>query len=587
VLSLLLAVPVLTVAAPPDAALAATKPAVTKLSTKSGPTTGGTKVTITGKHFTKVTGVFFGTTPGTGLKVTSATRLRVTTPAHAAGAVHVRVVTKSGKSTKVRADRFRFEAWVRTTMPWPSDAAYAPSVRQSACWADQQCAVAGTYTQASGNHEAVLWTLAGTKWSVVRAPVPGDAATNSQAFPLQLACGTTGVCAASAAYRAHRDGSDVAADLLWGRSGGTWAVVSPPVPAGGDPGTADIEGLACGGAVCAAHGFYDGPSGRTPALWSFEEGAWAAVPLPVPADAVRPDLADVVGIACGDDGACAASGLYLATPGVQSRRALWQLSAAGWSVHAASTADGKGYAETTDFPVACGVDGQCFAGLEVEVSPGVRRTDVWTLADGTWELTTLPLPGDAESATSDRVAEIACSAAGSCVAVGQYDDQAGDQRGALWVRSAAGSWSVTRAPLPDDAAQNPDPTIRQLACDRGGACFAVGDYVYHQGGADVDQFGAFDRLRWTYANGAWSLTRLFAGTAPTHEQMSTACGSGFCVLGGLGTVWTLTGVTWRVSPLDAPSNVLGLVVAPGGGLALGTYTDPSAATVDGAWVYVG
>src|SRR6478752_758525 len=98
--ALVLAVPV-AVAVPITAVTAAAPhagapPAVTRLSTTSGPTTGGTRVTVTGRHFTKVTSVRFGRAPGLRVRVRSATRLVVTTPAHAAGVVPVRVVTRHG-----------------------------------------------------------------------------------------------------------------------------------------------------------------------------------------------------------------------------------------------------------------------------------------------------------------------------------------------------------------------------------------------------------------------------------------------------------------------------------------------------------
>ncbi|THF63630.1 hypothetical protein E6C76_13630 [Pseudothauera nasutitermitis] len=74
-------------------------PTVTSLSPTSGPTAGGTSVTITGANFTGATGVTFGGTAGTGLVVTNATTITVATPAHAAGAVNVAVTTPGGTAT--------------------------------------------------------------------------------------------------------------------------------------------------------------------------------------------------------------------------------------------------------------------------------------------------------------------------------------------------------------------------------------------------------------------------------------------------------------------------------------------------------
>jgi hypothetical protein len=73
-------------------------PVVTTVSPSSGPTPGGTVVTITGTGFTGVTAVTFGGAPATSFTVNSATQITATTPVHAAGAAPV-VVTKPGANS--------------------------------------------------------------------------------------------------------------------------------------------------------------------------------------------------------------------------------------------------------------------------------------------------------------------------------------------------------------------------------------------------------------------------------------------------------------------------------------------------------
>lgn len=103
-----LALPTLWASASPAQALS--KPKVSKVSPTSGRTAGGDTVTVTGSGFTKTAKVLFGTTPGTNVTVVSSKKLTVVSPAGAAGYVHVRVVTKKGKSAKVTKDRFRYVA---------------------------------------------------------------------------------------------------------------------------------------------------------------------------------------------------------------------------------------------------------------------------------------------------------------------------------------------------------------------------------------------------------------------------------------------------------------------------------------------
>ncbi|GAA1332779.1 hypothetical protein GCM10009610_73140 [Pseudonocardia xinjiangensis] len=73
-------------------------PVVTTVSPSSGPTPGGTVVTITGTGFTGVTAVTFGGAPAASFTVNSATQITATTPVHAAGAAPV-VVTKPGANS--------------------------------------------------------------------------------------------------------------------------------------------------------------------------------------------------------------------------------------------------------------------------------------------------------------------------------------------------------------------------------------------------------------------------------------------------------------------------------------------------------
>ena len=76
-------------------------PTVTAVSPTSGPTTGGTSVTITGTNLTGATSVTFGGTAGT-ITANTATQITATTPAHAAATnVQVQVTTPGGSSADV------------------------------------------------------------------------------------------------------------------------------------------------------------------------------------------------------------------------------------------------------------------------------------------------------------------------------------------------------------------------------------------------------------------------------------------------------------------------------------------------------
>jgi hypothetical protein len=83
-------------------------PAVTAISPTSGPSKGGTTVTITGSGFTGATKVTFGKTAGKSLAVVDDTTITVRSPAGSSGAVAVKVTTPDGTSAAVAADLFTY-----------------------------------------------------------------------------------------------------------------------------------------------------------------------------------------------------------------------------------------------------------------------------------------------------------------------------------------------------------------------------------------------------------------------------------------------------------------------------------------------
>ena len=99
---------------PADVAAAASTPAVTAVSPTSGPSSGGTSVTLTGSGFTGATAVDFGSSAATGVSVTSDSSLTATSPALSVSSstptttVDVTVITPSGTSATSTADEFTY-----------------------------------------------------------------------------------------------------------------------------------------------------------------------------------------------------------------------------------------------------------------------------------------------------------------------------------------------------------------------------------------------------------------------------------------------------------------------------------------------
>ncbi|WP_232245825.1 MULTISPECIES: IPTL-CTERM sorting domain-containing protein [Delftia] len=76
-------------------------PTLTSVAPNSGSTAGSTSVKLTGNNLTGATAVSFGGTAALDYAVNNATTITATTPAHAAGAVNVTIITPGGSATLV------------------------------------------------------------------------------------------------------------------------------------------------------------------------------------------------------------------------------------------------------------------------------------------------------------------------------------------------------------------------------------------------------------------------------------------------------------------------------------------------------
>jgi hypothetical protein len=88
----------------------ASAPTVTAVSPTSGPTVGGTSVTVTGTNFTGASAVMFGNVPATSFSVSSPTQLTAVSPVHGAGVVDITVTTAGGTSSTSASDQFTYVA---------------------------------------------------------------------------------------------------------------------------------------------------------------------------------------------------------------------------------------------------------------------------------------------------------------------------------------------------------------------------------------------------------------------------------------------------------------------------------------------
>jgi hypothetical protein len=108
---------------------AASRPVVTSVSVTSASTSGGKRLTVTGKRFRSVSAVRFGRTKAE-FSVVSSRKLRVVVPAHSAGVVHVFVVTAHHRrSSRNSASRFTYVVPPAVTKVSPASGGTAGGTR--------------------------------------------------------------------------------------------------------------------------------------------------------------------------------------------------------------------------------------------------------------------------------------------------------------------------------------------------------------------------------------------------------------------------------------------------------------------------
>ena len=95
-------------------------PSVTSVSPTSGPTAGGTTVTINGTGFTGATAVSFGGTVASTFTVNGSSKITATSPAESAGTVDITVTTPGGTSASSANDQYTYVAVPTVTSVSPS-----------------------------------------------------------------------------------------------------------------------------------------------------------------------------------------------------------------------------------------------------------------------------------------------------------------------------------------------------------------------------------------------------------------------------------------------------------------------------------
>jgi hypothetical protein len=387
--------------------------------------------------------------------------------------------------------------WTAAEAPLPADAIpldhFEGSVSGIACPTAVSCVVDGWY-QGNNDDDALVETVSNGRWVAQRPRSPASAADQSSLL-YAVACPVPGRCIAGGSFNDTGSGDSVG--LIDTLSGGTWMPSGLSLPSGaGRDKNASVDSLACPAVdTCVAVGsnWYINPAATAQEsqamIQTLARAAWAPAEAPLPADAATGDTrySYLYGVACPAPGSCVAVGSY--NDSADGSRALVETLANGtWTPLAAPLPEGAAVPRNTKLSntkinalnyVACTAPGSCVAVGTYTAKSGTTQALVETLANGTWTPSAAPLPKGAPRQDGAVLWGVACPVPGSCAAVGSYytDKSDSDSQG-LSETLSGGVWIPARAPLPGNAARNgQSATLYTVACATAGSCVAGGNYT--------------------------------------------------------------------------------------------------------------
>ncbi len=208
----------------------------------------------------------------------------------------------------------------------------------------------------------------------------------------------------------------------------------------------------------------------------------------------------------------------------------------------------------------CPAPGNCVAVGDYQTGTGQQEGLIEIEHAGSWTAAEAPLPGDAAANPEVGLFNVSCPTAGSCVVVGFYRSTGGDEHGMVLTQQGS-SWSAITAPVPHGVVST-GSYMFSVSCFAPGSCAATGIY---DNSSDQAQ-----GLLLVGHDGSWQATQapLPAGAAANlpAELISVSCGGpAECVAVGIydngvdeeqGLIERLTGDTW--APVNAVSPVAGV-----------------------------
>jgi hypothetical protein len=394
-------------------------------------------------------------------------------------------------------------SWTAIAAPPPADPA-DPSTFTGitydslSCPSTSSCAAAGSYLSpvSTGTWESTLLTRSGTSWVASDPPLPANACTDegSATCPEQGSLGAVTCPSASAcvAVGNYQDGStnlfgNVGGLLLTG-SGSSWTATAAAVPddAAHEP-EVSLDGVTCASAsACTTIGSYQDSDYDTQGLLLTGSGAsWTATEAPLPAnaagDSTQETYAGLRFVTCPTAAECVVTGSYHDTSGntegllLTGSGSSWQAAEAPVPANAATNSD------VTLGNVVCPAASECVINGSYTDTSGNTDGLLLTGSGSSWQAAEAPLPANAAANPELVPGDVACPSTSGCVITGSYTDTSGNTDGLLLTGSGS-SWQAAEAPIPANGTH-----VLQLgpvACPSESACVVLGDYLDSSGGVN-------------------------------------------------------------------------------------------------------
>jgi hypothetical protein len=391
------------------------------------------------------------------------------------------------------------------------------------CASAGNCSAGGNYALSAKRSQAFVVDETNGVWGTAQT-VPGftsrDASENTEVYV--VSCPSAGNCSAGGSY-ATRDNSTLA--FVMSEKNGTWGPgIEVPGTAGIDSGGEFITTISCPSAGnCSAGGILPVAHSSTISgafVVNETKGVWGKVlELTGPAS-FNHNGAGVDSLSCASIGNCSAGGAFPKGKHGESSFVVNETNGRWGRAHEIPGFAQLNVGGSSELrSISCGAAGSCSAVGQYQQKSGVPRAYIASETKGVWA-TAFNVPGlsTLNGRHMSSLTTISCASGGNCSAGGYYGN--GDDQIAFIVNEINGTWGTPMA-IPGLVALNKGRTsyMQTVSCFSVGNCGASG--TYSEASGDAQSFLTNE------TNGTWGQATEVRGLqnvkADSTDVLSISC----------------------------------------------------------------